>query len=48
MTLLNTGDPAGAIPELERYLQLAPDGPLRAQVDATLGEARGQVQAESP
>ncbi len=48
MALLNTGDPGGAIPELERYLELAPDGPLGAQVDAMLEEARRQVQAESP
>jgi len=48
MTLLNTGDAAGAIPELERYLELAPDGPLRAQVEATLDEAQRQAPADPP
>jgi cytochrome c-type biogenesis protein CcmH/NrfG len=48
MTLLNTGDPAGAVPELERYLQLADDGPMRAEVEAMLDEARRQAQAQPP
>ena len=36
------GDAAGAVPELERYLALVPDGPQRAQVQALLDAARRQ------
>lgn len=33
-------DPKGAVAELGRYLELAPDGPMRPQVEQTLAQAR--------
>lgn len=48
LVLVNTGDPVGAIPELDRYLELAPDGPLRGDVEALLDQARRQAASDPP
>ena len=49
MALLQAGNPQAAVPEIERYLELAPDGPLRAQAEATLAEAqRAMRNGSSP
>lgn len=45
LVLLNTGDAAGAVAEFERYLDVAPDGPLRGDIDAALERARARAAA---
>ncbi|MGH9210172.1 MAG: tetratricopeptide repeat protein [Acidimicrobiales bacterium] len=48
MTLLDTGRPADAVAELERYLELAPGTPQRAQIEALLDQARQQTTPNPP
>lgn len=45
--LRGRNQPTAAVPELERYLELVPDGPLRAQVQQLLAQARS-AGAQSP
>jgi uncharacterized protein (TIGR02996 family) len=41
--LRGANDPAGAVPEFERYLALAPEGPQSDEVRQLLNAARGQA-----